>query len=300
MNTLYRLLLVVAALASSCCATPCPAQEAKPITIAQEHRVPNRTDHGVCWFCCAEMAGKHQGIKPLYGLTELVAKTHIGLKTGATEEAVGHWMNQLKLRPRMNTFGKSQKGYDWLMLQLKEGLPVIVSINSAREGNHALVITNVTAQKMLFDNGQGYKSTDWVVSYIDPNTATKDWTHTWSWFLSVWTGRAFSFHPAEQDPVAVQPQDLRPGRLLLQTGEFHKVVQPDIQQRVQQLAQPLQPPMPGPQPGLPPFTAVNAVQTTPIHISSNQDIKDGINRPLDVLEYGCYSFHDYFTQYRKR
>lgn len=55
-------------------------------TVVREHRVANR-DPGICWFCCAETAGRSLGITPLVGLTGKVEETGVGLR-GATDASI--------------------------------------------------------------------------------------------------------------------------------------------------------------------------------------------------------------------
>jgi hypothetical protein len=241
-------------------------QEA-PITV--QERVGNRRDHGICWWCCAEMAGRHAGIAPLTTITRQVVESGIGFHSGATDEAVAYWLRTLRVRARTNPHGNTRAGYDWLMQQLREGLPVVASISTVREGNHAILLTHITSNKVDFDNGQGYRTRDWVVRYIDPNYPDSDYTHTWQWFVSAWTGRAYAFSPREQDPS-----------LLLRRDTAGAAVWRSF---------------------LPPPSHAVAVRPFTGKLPSNQDIDDGIHRPADTLEYGCFVYpaHDYFQQYRR-
>jgi len=276
------------------------------IKIAQEHRVANRTDHGICWFCSAEMLGKHLGIMPLHTLTERVVQTGVGLRGGATVEAVDHWVKTLGVKPRVNPHGRSQEGVRWLQAQLDAGLPVVVSYYDGRykdgsRATHAVLLTHITRQKVAFGTGQDYS-----VHYVDPN-GMKDQRYNWAWFWDAWTGRAYTFDPREQPPQFVQAPPMGdPRRPLVATHCVKKIVHPDVQARIQRYVNPpleiRQQQVPGtPTHQLPYKTDqyVNAVFN--VKLASNQDIKDGVMRPDDQFRFGCYTYHghDYFSEYRQ-
>lgn len=290
-------------------ATPAQGQT---LDIASQHRVQNRSDHGVCWWACAQMIGNHAGIVPLQTIVDRVAASGIGFREGASTESIQHWLRTLKLRVESS----SGKDLEFLRTMVQRGLPVIATVHnwsSSRDGRHAVLVVSVSGGvETLTDDRTGRKHQDVLVTYIDPNRADVTAATTWAAFSSRWTGTAYAFDPRHQDSsVLAGPPPLREGRLLLD-GCFYKTIKADAQNQV------LLPAPGGPvvrtlpptvqlQPVYPhqlPYVTQQPVAHGPApRIPSNQDIKDGVARPSDVLEYSTFRVapnHDYHADFRSR
>jgi hypothetical protein len=250
----------------------CHLHAAEPIVIAQENRVPNRTDNGVCWWAAAETIGKQYGIKSLLGLTEAVVKDGRGWKDGANDITIPLWLNATKTKHSRNPHGKTTEGAKWIAEQLAAGKPVVSCQNvigkDGRTYLHAFLIT-----KFDYDTQK--------VHYIDCNDVTKDFTKDYTDWYSWWYGRAFSFDLPAPGEAAVQPKAdpkaVAPAPKGVPLGQGHI---------------PIEHPFVGPE--------------KPYVFPSNQDIKDGIQRPDDTLRYGIFKHlgggvggsYDYYSEFK--
>lgn len=266
------------------------ARSAEPIVISKQHRSHNRSDHGICWWNCAEMIGKHSGIAPLHDITKRVVESGIGYQSGATEESIQHWMKELNLTLHTNPHGKSDAGVRWMEDHLRHGQPVIASMSTGGD-SHAILIKGWTERKQDWTDGAGRKVNDYVVYYIDPNDAARDYQHTWTWFWRDWSGRAsvFATEQVARPPVLQPLEKIDMPRT--EPGVPPKVIDPHLQKRI--LVQELPPYAPHDVP----YEANHPMQYGPIYIPSNQDIKDGVQRPDDQLRYG--KFYYYSSEYQQ-
>lgn len=257
-----------------------PVFAADPIPLAPQHLVPNRKDVGVCWWACAETIGRYLGIAPFDGLCRRVAETGIGFQGGASPESVQHWLTSLGVKSRSNSHGLTAGGLTWLETQLQQGLPVIASVKRGAL-QHAVVVLGISDKPEAYDNGHGFKTVDRVVTYWDPNNSAPNQLSLKGFLADHWNGRAYAFDPAEQLPGIVR-RGPYPG-----------------------------PPVLGPAPPTPfnpldiPYTMQNAYNSghQGQRAVSNQDIKDGVNRPVDFLTYNLFSVYgnpDYYAEFRKK
>jgi hypothetical protein len=199
-----------------------PARGQESVVIGRHHRVKNRSDHGVCWWASAQMAGNHAGIVPLQGIVGRVVSTGIGFRHGASQEAIDHWMSTLRVKPLTNPEGdRSQAAINKVQGWLDRGLPVIVSYNHSA-GAHAVLLTRIGRKKEVWTSDRGEAVDDFPVTYVDPDDCATDTTRSWTWFVSAWTGKAYAFDPGDQDPALVRLPGLRPGRLMLCDGCWHR------------------------------------------------------------------------------
>ena len=280
--------------------------EKPAIKIAKANRVDNSDKVGVCWWACADMLGREFGILPLIDMKNRVLDTGIGRDQGARIEDIEYWVKELGLKARARSAG--EKDVKALCKWLDDGLPVIVSMErwEGGTGSHAILLTKVTRKKIDWDNGKGYKTKDYVVTYIDPNHSQYTYENTWEWFTQHWNGKMYTFDPKEQDVKLVR---LRPGRLLVATGTYQRG----------DLGMPPKEPVGGVR-VLPPQYAVQAPPVYPHQLPyaantalsdhypdpskqpSNQDIKDGVNRPDDLLRIPVYGqdTYDYHSEFRKK
>lgn len=289
------------------------ARAQEPVPLAPHHRVANRPDYGVCWWACAQMVGNAKGIVPLQNVVDRVVESGIGFKGGADSESIDHWVSTLKLRALSNPPGaKDQRAVDRVQGWLDRGLPVIVSY--AQDGGtstHAVLLVKIGRAKEAWTSDAGDRVEDYPVEYVDPNDPHRNVRHSWTWFASAWTGRAVTFDPADQDRSLVRPPELRPGRLMIADGKWHRAGAlaaghghgPGHDQGHGDHQTPGAPPVPA----IPtrqhdePFLARNPVNRVPyVHVPSNQDMGDGVTRPSDVFyNYAGYGpGYDYYARYR--
>jgi hypothetical protein len=282
---------------------PPPAAPAlPPLVIDPAHRVNNRTDHGVCWWCCAQMIGRQYGIVPLEDIVDKVTRSGRGFKTGARVEDTVFWVKALGLkadnRATAATRDKIPERLAYLTdLVLRRRLPAIVSLKLPSCVHAVLVLHLVPGESVVF---------------IDPNRPAEYETRPWDWFARRVTGRIYAFDPARQEPrylrlhatprasphapphAPVQAPAHAPAPVPARTMLSHvkaKVVAEDLLRRVQaQAARP-----PGPTYGPPayahdvPFATAQPEGPPPPPPPSNQDIKDGVVRPADVLYSGPFA-----------
>ncbi len=276
-----------------------PGQGASSIKILPEHRVANTDPSGVCWFCCAATAGRHSGIPKLHDIDKLVLKTGVGHKTGATEESVSHWMNELGLKPLTNPAGKKDAEAVALVKSwLDRKIPVVASYSHS-SGQHAVLLTRISDAKEKWKRSDGSEYEDHSVSYVDPDDHKNTWRATWTWFHEAWTGRAYAFDPE----IPEHRPELRPGRLMAATGAF-------VPARKALPAHMLPEGLPGPLKGMVYETPVVLPRQLPFDghqgaappprpkVPSNQDIKDGVTRPSDVTRDAVDGDHDYYSEYK--
>lgn len=254
---MYRALLLLA--------LACGPAAAQDIDLA--NRVGN-VGPGVCWWACADMVGRQYGIGPLIGIRDRVVETGVGRDRGARQEDIDHWVRELGLSPDA-TFGPG-KDTAFLTGTLARGLPVITSMFDWGDsgGQHAVLVVRITEEERDWDNGRGRKGRDRIVYYVDPNDEKELYWRTWTSFVDRWSGRAYAFDPAKHASLLVR-KPLRPGRLLQAAGGFV------------------------PEAALPPAPVLQAVPRAsapsgPVRQKSNQDIKDGVNRPDDLFRIPLY------------
>lgn len=244
------------------------------IAIDPANRVANRTDWGACWWAAAESVGKQYGIKCLAGLVDRVAADGTG-KQGANDQTIAYWLAKTGLKAEANPHAKTVKGAEWIAAKLDAGVPVIACQNvigtDGRTHLHAFLLLKFDRDTQL-------------VHYVDSNDTAKVHAKPYREWYDWWYGRAYAIDPKAN---AASP----PGALL-------KAADPSPDAPT-----PIAPP---PQPGLipiehptPPFKAVK--------FPSNQDIKDGVQRPDDTLRYGQFKDigglspgYDYYSEFRKR
>jgi hypothetical protein len=313
-------LTVVLLVFSSC------AHAQEDIDIPQSIRAHNRNDHGVCWFCAAQMAGAKAGIVPMLTLVDDVVKSGVGFHTGATESSVQHHLTRMGVKALSNMEGDtSQAAVRRIQSWLDKGFPVVISIRQGT-GTHAVLVTRIGKKQESWKDDKDNPVTDYPVDVIDPNTAKLKSRYPWSWFTQVWTGRAFAFDPNMQDsklvrgysppptpqvrkeePVPVDENRL-PGRLMA-NGVFYplrvKKVDEQVLQRVKETI--TRPPIEVRyqakpyQPHELPFVTDHSFNPTPVKFPSNQDINDGVTRPSDVFylpTYGGATGYDYNAEYK--
>lgn len=286
--------------------------QAKPIEIAPEHRVQNDRHPGVCWWACAEMIGRQYGMKPLVGLVAQVKKTGIGHVGGAKPTDIAYWNGKLGLAMDYSPAGKTQEAAAWLRTKLDAGTPVIAGVWE-NGGMHAVLVTHLTPEPVVYTNAEGHVTKDFVVHYIDPNQAAKTYSRSWADFWSRYYGQSWAYNvtpPAKaQEPRGApdRPKSGVPGGGTGHSGPQVKVVDPRILARIPvQNTQFTQIHIPthlgvlglriDPKGGHPLVTGI---------VPSNQDLKDGIARPLDTIEnnaFGEYYLngYDYYAEYRER
>lgn len=257
------------------------------INIPVELRVQNTDPSGTCWFCCANTLGNFLGILPLQDINKKVILTGIGHKTGATEESIDYWLKELNLKSLSNPIGKKdQEAVNKLTSWLGKGLPVIVSYTTNTGGSHAVLITHITKEKEVWSDTLN----DYSITYIDPDNPTKHTTVNWQWFYGVWTGKAITFDPGEQNPSLLR----KPGRLLLANNSkiIHK--SPPIEVRKE---------MPPYYAHELPFRADMPAHNEKIKVFSNTELKDGVTRPSDIFESNYpynYTNYNYYREYKEK
>lgn len=283
------------------------ATEKPAIQIAKANRVDNSKEVGVCWWACADMIGREFGIIPLIDMKNRVLDTGIGRDHGARIEDIDFWMKELGLKPRFRN-PSSTKDVKALCQWLDDGLPIVISMERWQGGTgaHAILLTKVTRKKIDWDNGKGYKTKDYIVSYIDPNHSGYDYENTWEWFMQHWNGKMYAFDPKEQDPKLLR---LRPGRLLLATGKYQRgdlgMMPKEPVGGVRVLPPQFAHQEPPVYPHQLPYVANTALANHYPDVNkqpSNQDIKDGVNRPDDLLRFPLYGqdTYDYHSEFRAK
>ncbi len=279
----------------------CSGQE---IRIDPANRVGNRNDEGVCWWCCVEMAGKQYGITPLESMVSQVVKNNgPGFHGGATQESIDFWLHRTGVTADFRLEGSKDQKFvvDTLC---DRHLPVVTSNYWRGGGTHAILVTEITKQKLDFVDADGVRQHDYRVTYINPNYPEDVQQRTWTWWYPSWTGRAYVFDPGKQNPTLVHapvpsgppvltPRVVQAPPVLAQAPP---VLLPQQQLPNQQLVQHM------PSHELPFDTNQPVNHGPPVAIPSNQDIRDGINRPDDVLRYGCYAYfqYDYHSEYHRK
>lgn len=162
------------------------------VTIAPANRVPNRTDHGVCWWAAAETVGKQFGIKQLEGLTAAVVADGLGWKEGATDLSVGVWLKKRGVTAEPNTRGKTVEGATWVAKAVDRGVPVITCHAVGPGVSHAFLNTKFDRDTQL-------------VHYVDSNNVSKEHTLPYDTWYKSWIGRAYAIDPAANLPPAPPP-----------------------------------------------------------------------------------------------
>lgn len=262
----FKKWFLILALLGGLFAVPAAGQD---IVIAPENRVANRTDTGVCWWAAAEMIGKQYGIKGLIGITDKVVKDGRGWKDGANDATIPFWLKEAGVKHTRNPHGKTQEGAKWVAEQLAAGKPVVSCQNVVgTDGKvylHAFLIT-----KFDYDTQK--------VHYIDCNDVSKDFAKDYKDWYAWWYCRAYSFDlPAPGEEAKVDPKQVAPApKTVVPLGQGHI---------------PIEHPTP--------------VPIKPVVFPSNQDIKDGIQRPDDTLRYGLFkhlggSGYDYYSDFKAK
>lgn len=256
-----------------------PLSPGQGIVVKPEHRVPNRTDHGACWWAAMETAGNHHGDPRLKGLVGRVVVDGRGWKGGADVDSISHWMTASGVKWESWPGGNTNAGYVWLAGHLDRGRPVVVSLKDP-PGTHAVLL-------VAFDRQAN------AVRYVDPN-GVADVVKPWAWFTETWTGHAHVVWPPDRSIVQAPPP--KPVEVVRDALEKKPVLLRPIEVRKQY------PPV---QPHEIPFRTEQAFNVKPPVVPSNQDIKDGVRRPDDTLRYGLFGDgvglgggHDYYRDFR--
>jgi hypothetical protein len=282
------------------------------IQIADENRMQNQSN--LCWWSCAEMIAKQYGIEPLIGLREKVKKTGIGRDGGARQSDVQYWHSTLGVKIDTHMVGKTQEAIAWMRSRLDEGKPVIVGVYLPDHNRHALILTYLSYAKQDWDDGNGYKTNDFVINYIDPNDAHKTYSQPWSTFWARFDGCSWAYDVKPIPEATKTPDNAKQGHPVAPVGPpkgTGKIVDPGVMNRVQaQLAQTTQLNINPFQPAIDyvPGFVVDPPGGNPLvtgKVPSNQDIRDGVQRPSDMLEnnaFGKYYFggYDYYSEFKER
>lgn len=231
--------------------------------ISTENFVPNKS--GTCWWACAEMIGRQFKIPGLIGLQDKVIATGIGHKTGASRKDIEHWLTTLQVRAEF--VQGPNKDTDWLIAKIKKKLPVLVNIYMYDSGGRLSSETHsVIIVKLEVENGKQ------MVTYTDPNNARTNYTLSFASFVEYyWTGTAYVFDPNEQ-------------RRLL----FADTTDPALKTKATQI--------------LASHLGVVGYEVKPQVTKSNQDIKDGVNRPDDLFRIPIITPDsvDYYQEFRQK
>lgn len=237
----------------------CPVEAVGPIVIDREHRVSNAASRGVCWWACAETVGRHLGWAQLHGLRDRVLLTGFSPE-GATEGEITQFLRETGVRAR----SCRSKDLKFLTSCLADGLPVVVVVQDWRDmrSAHALVLTGITDAKVEnWLDGKGRPFTDYIVTLIDPNDHLKTLQYPLGHFMKIWTGHA----------TALEKPSFEESRRILVSPADSPVYPFQFTKAATLLPVKNEYPEPDKQP-------------------SNQDIKDGINRPDDLLRIPVVRF----------
>lgn len=270
-----------------CLAPSLSAAERATIRIPPECRTSNLRDgYGICWWCCAETVGRHHNLPQLHGLTQRVLETKIGLQ-GARTEDINHWMRELGLKPRWSAAHDAH----WLGQQLDQGLPVIVTMSRWQnddERAHAVLVLGVGLEKRKFVDRHGRELNDFPVTVLDPNAVDREVLLGWQEFWSLWIGYSYSFAPRTEDNKTPTPLH-RESLAVPRSGSRPYVYLPPYRVTEETSYVPLQVEV----------VQADVVPGQPL-LASNQDIQDGIRRPLDSLCVVPPGLVDYYRDFRQR
>lgn len=206
--------------------------------IPRDALVSNRAP-GVCWFACAETAGRIHGVEALYGLTDKVLSTGVG-KDGASDEVIHRWLKHLGVRYYLQNLG--DKDWKWVKAWNDYGSPVVLSVQNWKGiSAHALLLLKISPEGMCT-----------VYDCNDRDTLLELSAQA---LQEHWNGRAVVIEhrrqASQKAPVTVK--------------------QPTVP--VVQLGQPAVHPL-----------VLGNQPLREVRLPSNQDIKDGVNRPLDEID----------------
>lgn len=163
--------------------------EPRGIALKKDHRVPNRTDIGVCWWASAEMVGNHFGIDPLRGLAADVPRDGYGWVHGAYDETIEYWMKKKGVRASRVPGAFSPQAADEILKLVEGGTPVICCMNVVPQpsGPHALHAWLLIRYDREKDE----------VHYVDTNAVGTDIVTSRKNWYALWFGRAWVIDPKQ-------------------------------------------------------------------------------------------------------
>lgn len=163
------------------------------VIIAPENRVPNRIDHGVCWWAAAETVGKQFGVTKLHGLSAAVVQDGLGWKEGATDLSIGVWLKKRGVVAEPNTLGKTTAGATWVAKAVDKGVPVITCHQfTGSPMGHSIL-------NVKFDRDTQ------LVHYVDSNFVSAESTMPYDRWYKTWGGRAYAIDPKANLPAHIPP-----------------------------------------------------------------------------------------------
>jgi hypothetical protein len=257
-------------------------------TITPDNRSLNRTDYGICWWCCMEMVAKEHNIPGYANITDLVVKDGLGFKEGATHTTIHAWAEKQKVKMEFHE-GPARDHRFVLNTIWDRKLPVVTSNywsdDGVRKFTHAILVVDITDNEVEFIDEDNVARKTYRVRYIDPNCVDKSRVcqKTWEWWYTSWTGRCCVLDPLKQEVRTARSITTPTSDAPKHEGLQHKQVPAYLPQLPLDVSQ-----------------THTLGHTQLISIPSNQDIQDGVQRPNDCLYSGCYHyFADYYLPIKK-
>lgn len=158
---------------------------AAPARLDKQHRVPN-IKPGLCTWSCWESIGRQRNVQVLHGLRDRVNRSGNNYgRLGANDAIVASWGKWLG-RPLLLIKAQPAAG---LRYRTEAGQHVIAIVEywpgvDTAHRYHAIIVLDVTAEKIRDVDGNNKVFEDYWVTYYDPNFPEDDRVLPWQTFAA--------------------------------------------------------------------------------------------------------------------